>query len=155
MTRRLALVGIVAGFVLTVAIIVVMFVSTGSVQKDAVPTAPTVAQLDDGVPAGWTAPLSGELAVRNGCLVLTIDGADRFAVWPAGATKQGDTIALKAGRTLAADATVSGTGALVTRASLLAYSDQYEQYLSDMTTRCIPDTHAAQPIAVLVHVDAG
>ena len=146
------LVGVIAGAVVAVAIVITIFVTTAGVSSTAIPTAPTVAQLD-AKHADWKTPLTGTVTIKNGCLFATVDGADRFVVWPQGWVKDGDAIRTPDGTELVAGAQLSGTGTLLSRDDALAASDAYQQYLGDMTTECLgSESGAAGAVAVFVSI---
>ena len=80
--------------------------------------------------AGETYPgerreLSGVLEVAdNGCLNLTMDGATRFVIWPAGST-QDDRVRLPDGEFITVGDEVAGIGALTPTAPLVANRDGF------------------------------
>jgi hypothetical protein len=148
------LIGIIAAAVVAVGIVVTIFVSTSGAGSVAVPTAPTTDQLD-AKHADWSTPLSGTVTEKNGCLFATVDGSDRFVIWPQGWRKNGDAMREPDGTAVAVGATLTGTGTLLSRDDALKASDAYSQYLGDMTTTCLGDAAGAKDaIVVLVSATA-
>jgi hypothetical protein len=131
------LVGIMSAAVVTLGVVVTIFV-TSTPSGPAIATVPTVAQLD-GAHDAWSTPLDGVVVERNDCLFATVQGVERFVVWPDGYVKDGSGVRSEEGDAVSVGDRVAGTGTLLSRADALAASDAYSQYLGDMTGRCLGD----------------
>ncbi len=137
------LVAIISAAVVTVAIVVVIFVSTsGTATHSGLPTTVALSK----VPAN-TAEKNVSVQLRDdGCVFAIVDGVRSFAIWPEGYTKD------KLGNVLAPDGTMYGKGGaflaatvVTNRAAVLKLDGGGDDgYLGTLMTKCQgSDTHVA------------
>ncbi|MFT4123184.1 MAG: hypothetical protein QM635_05055 [Microbacteriaceae bacterium] len=122
-----AVLGIGAGALVTVGVIVAIVASPGArvegttlltVDQLATASPSASASAMTSTPAGT---LSGTVAVHDdGCIDLVVDGESAWAVWPTGTSQDGDVVVLPDGRRLGDGDGVTGTIALIAKADVAA-----------------------------------